>query len=183
MKNYKNKLFAVLFSVFALVSFTSCEDDDYIVRTGLYCQFLSTSDSRGYFASEGGGDYTFNNIPDIGRNPDIREFIYNGTVISITGDIQPGDVIRDLYIDVEGLGEFRYAKTIPVRYRNELIEYDTYDDPEFYDFMSDAMYHFYRNGWINILVSGYITDRSGTAIRNVRMDIVLDNSLDIRIRD
>jgi hypothetical protein len=178
----KNIFIAVLFSIVMLVSFSSCEsDDDYLVRSGLYCDFLSTSNNKGYFASNGGGSYSFRDLPDLGYG-DIIGMEYRGTTLTITGDIREGDVIRDLYISVQGVGDFLYASDIEVYKDYEKIVFNTSNDREFYNFMNDVMYKFYRDGRINIVVDGYITNYQGVGIGNVEMEIYLDSSLDVTVR-
>lgn len=48
--------------------------------------------------------------------------------------------------------------------------------------MNDVMYKFYRDGRINIVVDGYITNYQGVGIGNVEMEIYLDSSLDVTVR-
>jgi hypothetical protein len=91
-----------------------------------------------------------------------------------------GDVIRDVYIDVEGMSPFLYARSIQVEFDNERIAYSTHDDPEFYDFMWEAVRRFYRNKELDIMVYGRVT-HNNTGVRNVRMRVTLDNLIDVTV--
>lgn len=182
MKYYMNKLCVILFTLVVLVGFSSCETDDYISRTNLNCGFQSYTNKTGFFSSNGGGDYTFNDLPGLGHG-NIIGMEYQGTELTITGDLRYGDVIRDLYIDVEGMTPFLFSPKIDVLKDYEVMVFDTYNDPQFYDFMNSVMRRFYNQGRINIVVDGYLTNRYGVPINGTKIEIYLKSYLDVRMRE
>ena len=177
------QLTSFIIAVVVLSTFCSCDDKETFT-TSLFCDFISDTDREGYFESL--NYYTFRDIHDIGPSDDITGIRYLSSTLTFEGlhpgELMRGDVIRDVYIDVQGMKPFLYSKSIDVLYDNERISFSTHDDPEFHDFMWEAMRRFYKNEELDIKVYGWITHHNA-GVRNVRMRVTLDNLIDVTIID
>lgn len=177
----KSRVLPIIGGIVAVFMFFSCTDEETFT-TSLFCDFLSDTDRDGYF--ESGNYYTFCNLHNMGCSDDITGMEYISSTITFEGlhpgELMQGDVIRDVYIDVEGMSPFLYARSIQVEFDNERIAYSTHDDPEFYDFMWEAVRRFYRNKELDIMVYGRVT-HNNTGVRNVRMRVTLDNLIDVTV--
>ncbi|MDR2913793.1 MAG: hypothetical protein LBV74_03005 [Tannerella sp.] len=175
------KLFSSIVVVLvAILSLSSCEEVTY--SSSLFCNFVSETDRNGYF--EDGYVYTFNDLSNLKRSDDIVGMDYLGTTITFegisSGDLRQGDVIKDVYIGVDGMVPFLFARNIAVLRDNERISYTSREDREFYDFMRNVMRRFYNHGKIDMMVYGWVT-HNNVGVRNVRMRVTLDNLLDVTI--
>lgn len=177
----KKQFVYVIVAIATVLMFSSCEEK-VTYTSSLFCDFVSTTDRNGYF--ESGNRYRFNDLTNIGHSRDITDIEFLGTTITFEGvsygDLMQGDVIKDVYIEVDGLYPFLYARNIAVLIDDERISYTSRNDPEFEDFMWDVINHFRRNGEVYITVSGWVTNNN-SGVRNARMRVTLDNILDVTV--
>jgi len=190
MKRYVSKFAAVMIITFAALAFSSChsDDDEYVVRSSLFCDFRSTTDSYGYF--ESARTYTLNDVPEIrnsgGRVVDMR---YRGAEFTIEG-LPPGifyedDYIDDFYLEIQGFKPFLVFEERRVEVDGEVVRFGVYsdNDPEFFDFLEDTMYDLYDRGKVSMIVSGYIDNYEGAGIKNVNVRVTIENYFDFIVRE
>lgn len=174
MKLYKNKLFAVILTVFAIVAFSSCSSDDYYWRTGtLNVEFDLGLDRNGY--SEVYTTVYIDEIPQF--NPsrdDLTDLRTNDAWLSISGLLQ-GDIINRFYIDVVGVGTYAYETPISIRQDGQVIEID---DTAYFNFMRNVNNLLFRNGSVDMKITFYSKIYDGGP---VYFDI--KNNLELELRD
>lgn len=177
----KIRFSSVLVVIMTVLTLTSCEDK-VTYTSSLFCDFVSTTDRHGYFESS--NRYTFKDLTNIGHSRDVTDVEFLGTTITFEGvsygDLMQGDVLKDIYLEVDGLYSFLYARNIAVLRDDERISYTTRNDPEFEDFMWDVINQYRRNGEVYITVSGWIMNNN-SGVRNARIRVTLDNMLDVTV--
>jgi hypothetical protein len=177
------QLTAIVFLMLSTLVLTSCEEK-VTFTSSLFCEFVSNTDPRGVFGNA--GTYTFRDLSNVRRSDNIIDIYYLGTTLTLEGiypgELMRGDVIRDLYIDVNGLGRFLLIRSLAVLRDDEHITITSRDDPEFRDFMDDVMWFFYQEGRIDISVYGEVTNNNAAA-NDVRMRVTIDNILDVTVMD
>jgi len=177
----KKRFTFILVAIAAILTFSSCEEK-VTYTSSLFCDFVSTTDRNGYFESSNW--YKFKDLTNIGNSRDVTDIEFLGTTITFEGvsygDLMQGDVIKDVYIDVDGLYPFLYARNIAILRDDERISFTTRDDPEFDAFMWDVINQFRRNREVYITVSAWITNQN-SGVRNARMRVTLDNMLDVTV--
>lgn len=174
MKLYKNKLFAVILTVVAVVMFSSCSSDDYYWKNGtLDVKFNLNLDRNGY--SEAFTTVRISEIPEINLSrEDIYDMRTNDAWLEIS-NLKRGDYIDRFYIDVVGVGTYAYETPISVRSDGEII---TIDDNAYFNFMRNVNNLIYRNGAVDMKISFYSRIYDGGPIY---FDI--QNNLDLELRD
>jgi len=179
----KNIFIPVVVVITTLFVFSSCKDDEKFTSS-LFCDFISDTDKSGFFASN--NYYTLDNIHNVGYSDDIVNIEYISSTITFEGitpgELRRGDIIKDVYIKVEGFNPFLFSRAIEVMSDFERISFSTYDDEEFYNFMWDVMRRFHRRDELDIEVYGRVV-HGNVGVRNVRMRVTLDNLLDVTVSE
>lgn len=171
----KNIFIAVLFSIVTLVSFSSCERDDYWKKGTLDLKFDFNTTNQGY--ARIATTVYLDEIPEF--NPNRETLIgmsTKDTWIEISNVVY-GDVIDRIDIDVAGVGVYRIG---PISIRND-VDYITIDDSNsrgYFNFMNDVNYRLYRDGRVNMIVTIYSNVYDGGP---VFFDI--RNIFDLQLRD
>ncbi|MDR1706380.1 hypothetical protein [Dysgonomonas sp.] len=144
MRKYKNKLFAILLSIFAAISFTSC--DDYEWRQGTM-DYYSTINAAANGVISANLPIDFNNVLVDGRYNDIDDIRYRGGKIEINTNDRIGII------------------TLSVSNSNISVDLDvprgggTYIGSRVDDFLNAVVEVVRRNGYATIYVDGRYADR------------------------
>lgn len=177
------QLVGIVFVVVSTLMFTSCEEEITFAST-LFCDFVSDTDSRGNFKST--KTYTFQDMSDVKRSDEVVDIYYLGSTLTLEGiypnELIRGDIIRDMYIDVNGMKRFLLIRSFAILEDDERITITSRDDPEFHDFMSEVMWLFYNEGRLDISVYGEVSNHNAAA-KGVRMRVTIDNILDVTVLD
>ncbi|MDU1903881.1 MAG: hypothetical protein E6772_03780 [Dysgonomonas sp.] len=175
----KTSIFKLFLATLLLgITFNSCTDDhDATAQGELYCDFnMVTENYTGYFGQR--QVYDVYDISLDGRYSSIHKIYYLGTQIEITGAIQRGDLIRDIVIDINGVGKYSLP-AIEVYRDNEVISYTTRDDRGLYNFMNNAIDRLNAYNEMDIIVSGQLIDRNGYVVEAAGLRISMTNMLDV----
>lgn len=187
MKQYKNKLFAVLFAAFALVAFSSCSnDDDYEWRRGTLN--LSTESDKDPIYTDNRGRFSFYydlraedisgidarrlNIVDV-RSYESEIFLFYGELF------RPGDRIN-IRLEADGVKPCTLRMEVfynSVNNDNEAIVVDA-DYPILQDFMSEMAYNLARRGQLRFYIDGELLNTP----QYTYFDFEVINDFDFEIR-
>jgi hypothetical protein len=159
---------------------SSCQKDTWRQGTLDY-KFTPTTSRNGYF-EERQVAYP-EDISITGYANQINDFSFLGSVVEVTGDLQIGDVIRGLVLDIDGVGQFSFPN-IPVYKNGEVITIaDSRNNVAFYNFMMNAFNYMRNTGKQDIIVSAYLEDRYGYAVPGARVEVNIYNDLDVNVND
>lgn len=177
MKRYKNKLIAAVIVVFAIISFTSCENEYYWKDGTLDVNFDVYADRNGYDEI-----YTTVRIEEIPQfNPsreDLVDLVTKDSWMKLS-NLRRGDYIDRFYIEVAGVGRFAYERPISIRDDNAEVIIDDYAAPGFFNFMRDVNYNIYRYGAVDMKITFY--SRIYNNVEPIYFDI--KSNLDLEVRD
>lgn len=173
MKRYK--LFIALFSIIALVSFTSCENDDYWKKGTLDLNFNLNTNNKGYARVV--TNVYIDEIPEFNPNrEDLIGMSIKDSWVEIS-NLTYGDYIDRIDIEVAGVGIYSIG---PISIRDN-VGYITIDEDNsrgYLNFMNDAFYRLYMDGSITMSITMYSNVYDGGPIL---FDI--RNIFDLQMRD
>lgn len=173
MKRYK--LFIALFSIIALVSFTSCENDDYWKKGTLDLNFNLNTNNKGYARVV--TNVYIDEIPEF--NPNREDLIGMSTKDSWIeiSNFKYGDYIDRIDIEVAGVGIYSIG-SISIRDNVGYITIDENNSRGYFNFMNDVFYRLYMDGSITMSITMYSNVYDGGPILfDVR------NIFDLQMRD
>lgn len=158
---------------------SSCEQDTWTTGTLDY-NFNAQTSNSGYF--EAGSIFYPTNISVNEYTNQINDFYMVRSVVKVTGDFYRGDVIKGLRIDIDGVGKYDFAD-IPIYEDKEyFVLIDSKESRNFYDFMYKAFGQMAVSGKHDIIVSGFLYDKSGYPVRSsIRLEFY--NDLDVNVRN
>lgn len=171
MKKYRNKLLAVILSVSALLSFSSCENDYSWVATTLDFEAEVPLRNDGYF------NYTIRILDsDIADYRPSREELVDIRTLDgwlIMSNFKRTDRVS-LRLVATGGATYDHLSTISPDINNEYI----INDDGYFNFMADAIDMIRRNGYVDITITGEsnIRDRGPLVF-------TFENNVDIYVRD
>lgn len=175
IKIMQKKLQILLIACIALIA-TSCQVEEWTTGTLDY-SFYPVTGGKGSF--ESGGVFSTKDIYINKQFDYVDQFAVTRSTLEITGDIEAGDIIRDMQIDVDGVGIFVVGDVYV--YQNRFVSVtDTNKDDAFYQFMYNAFSYMSQYGKHDILVYGNLT-KNGFGITNAKLKISFYNDLDVRI--
>jgi len=182
MKQNKNKLLAVLFTVFALVGFSSCSDsDDYEWKRGTLNLSTEYDDEPIYTDSRGRFSFSYDLRAEDIRGLDVRRLdivdvrSYESEIFLFYGELfVPGDVIN---IRLEADGVNPRTLRMAVNNNKEAIVIDA-DHPLLVDFMCDLAYNLARRGQLNFYIDGELLNTP----QYTYFDFEVKNIFDFEIR-
>jgi len=171
MKNYRNRLFAVVFLVFTLFSFSSCENDRRWKATTLDFEVDVPIRSDGYF------NYTVRILDtDITDFRPSREDLIDIRTLNawlILSNMNRRDRIN-LRLVADGNIVYDYIPTISPNIDNEFV----INDNAYVDFMADVIDVIRRRGYVDITITGDSNIGDGGPIV-----YTFENNIDIYVRD
>lgn len=173
-KKLTNKLFLVLALVSGVIAFSSCSSHDYEWRRAtLDIQFdMSPNPSNGYV--DVSTTVYLDEIPEFNPSRErIVDLVTNDSWLNISNFLR-GDYIDTFYIDVAGVGTYRYEIPIKIRQDDEIF---TLDDNGYYNFMRDVNYLLLRDGAVDMRIRMYTNVYDGGPIY-----FDMQNNLDIEVR-
>ncbi|MFV0536760.1 MAG: hypothetical protein ACK5M3_05220 [Dysgonomonas sp.] len=162
MRRYKNKLFAILLSVLAALSFTSCEDYEWRQGTMDYYATINAA-ANGVISANLPID--FNSVLVDGRYNDIDDIRFRGGYIKIA----PGPYIYGFTLRLSNSNA-----RLDVDIRNSLG--GTLDGIQTQDFLDAVVEVVRRNGYATIYVDG-------EADRYARFDLDFYIDIDAYVRE
>jgi len=185
MKRFKNKLFAVLFAVTALVAFSSCESDDYEWLRGTL-NLSTVNDADPIYTYEGGlFSFSYNlRAEDIGgidaRRLDIVDVrSYESEVFLFYSNLfRPNDRIN-IRLRADGVKSYTLRMIVIVNDNGDrvamVIDEDLYLLKEF---MSSMAYNLARNGQLKFYIDGELLSTS----QDTSFDFEVRNDFDFEVR-
>ncbi len=168
MKRYKNKLFTTLLLIVALVTFSSCENDEYWKATTLNFETEVPIDPY-----NGRFNYTIRILDtDITRMQLLEVRTLNSWLI-VSNMVQQDRVTLRLFADGGNIS-YDYMGTI---YADRNGEFPI-DDNGFKNFMADVIDAMRYKGYVDITITGTSNIGDGGPLI-----FTFNNSLDIYVRD
>ncbi len=184
MESNKKNLLIAIAVIFTLLSFTSCENEDYSKRGALDVPRTSTL----YADKYGSFNYYFDiYVVDIQNVNVYREDLISATLNTsefwITGDYIGRTALLALTPETDRGG--RYVSDIPIdntSTSNVGLAYINERDNGYAMFMEDLANRVITYGSVRLYVKGTFLDRKNVGIPNVTFDLEIRNNLDLRIR-
>lgn len=185
MKKIHLHKLCLFFLVAALAfSFTSCEEDDYTVRSTLDISSANLSGDRNgtfsYYFDIYVGD--IKNV-DASRRDIIEARLYSSLfyVNGINRSLRLGDIV-DLTLETDRGGIFRLQLPVYIDQNGDRYAYLDERTNGYALFMEDLANKVIAYGNVRLIVSGQFTDSQGYIIPNVPFWIDIKNDLDVLVR-
>lgn len=185
MKRLKNTFFVTALTVFALLSFTSCEEETYWNRgelnffTSDFFDYQLYTDDWGEF----GFPVTFYDLDILGydaRYDILDDYIINNIRLTVynKSSFKPGYEI-DVYLECKGVGT--YSNTLFVDHYG-LATIDGSRDPELMRFMNRFIDRLLSGGQATLHISGGVYDKYGYPVERILpYHVDLNSSIDLLI--
>lgn len=171
MRRYKNKLFAILLSVLAVISFTSCENDDYLVSTTLDFETEVPIMSNGRFNKTIRVDESLIKDFKPGRE-DLLDINTLNSWLTISSMLREDRVTLSLVAD--GNISYEFRDVISPNSKGEYV----IEDNGFYNFMIDVIDIIRARGYVDITIFGTSNIGDGGPLL-----FTFENNIDIYVRN